>query len=441
MSCDIQSPVSLFHNSFCAGMSYTTDSIGPIQDSLQSSPTHSRSRTKSAPEIFDISQFGESLRASVLTYPTKLVTKVLDPSNEVKQSTPTSVIGSGRPRSKSLAISFDPTPDMIKANQNSLKVRFDTSLSEKISRDDGYKSTTIVSFLQTQTNEKPHTQVDTSGVGEFTNTQSSSPLDESLEQDECENLFVNYLPRSIDDQGLRKLFAPFGEIQSCKVMMDLETGRSRCFGFVKFLKVEQAKLAMKEMNGKHLEHKTLVIKYALFADANFIGTPSVHVYVKGLPETYEATTLRLAFQKFGEIDACHILIDLQTRLSRGVGFLKFKNVSSAKRAVIEYNGVILEGTNYPVVVKFADTEQERSARKDRQVRRKRLQQLFSAFESNPSSSSSPVSLPPYSVNNDISQFDYTGVVAERESQNFSEQQHYNQFVPNSRSFLIFSLYD
>ena len=47
------------------------------------------------------------------------------------------------------------------------------------------------------------------------------------------NIFVKYLPADIDDDGLRNLFEPYGEIISSKVMIDHQTGMSLGYGYAK----------------------------------------------------------------------------------------------------------------------------------------------------------------------------------------------------------------
>ena len=45
---------------------------------------------------------------------------------------------------------------------------------------------------------------------------------------------VNNLPDDFDDEILSEEFVPFGTVSEAKVIMDKETGESRCFGFVTF---------------------------------------------------------------------------------------------------------------------------------------------------------------------------------------------------------------
>jgi splicing factor 1 len=48
------------------------------------------------------------------------------------------------------------------------------------------------------------------------------------------NIFVNFIPPDYNDLALRELFLPYGNVLSAKVMLDLNTGLSKCYGFVKF---------------------------------------------------------------------------------------------------------------------------------------------------------------------------------------------------------------
>jgi len=73
------------------------------------------------------------------------------------------------------------------------------------------------------------------------------------------NIYVANLDWAIDDSGLKDIFIPFGDVDSAKVIIDRETGRSRGFGFVEMPNEEQAKIAMSEMDQRELFGRPLKV--------------------------------------------------------------------------------------------------------------------------------------------------------------------------------------
>jgi RNA recognition motif-containing protein len=59
---------------------------------------------------------------------------------------------------------------------------------------------------------------------------TDSPPDDLNQKDPC-NVFIKYLPPELTDSGLYSLFVRFGEIVSCKVMVDPITGHSLGYGY------------------------------------------------------------------------------------------------------------------------------------------------------------------------------------------------------------------
>jgi len=90
------------------------------------------------------------------------------------------------------------------------------------------------------------------------------------------NLYVKNLDDAIDDERLRKEFAPFGTITSAKVMTD-STSRSKGFGFVCFSTPEEATKAVTEMNNRIVVTKPLYVALAQRKDERKMHLMSQHM--------------------------------------------------------------------------------------------------------------------------------------------------------------------
>lgn len=81
------------------------------------------------------------------------------------------------------------------------------------------------------------------------------------EHDET-NLYIGYLPPTLDDDGLIRLFNSFGDIVMAKVIKDRVTGLSKGYGFVKYSDVSMANQAIAGMHGYHLDGRTIAVRVA-----------------------------------------------------------------------------------------------------------------------------------------------------------------------------------
>jgi hypothetical protein len=72
-------------------------------------------------------------------------------------------------------------------------------------------------------------------------------------------LFVGNLAFKASEEELRQLFAPFGEVQSVRIMRDRKTRRPRGYGFVE-LSAAQARKATKALDGKEFHGRKLRVK-------------------------------------------------------------------------------------------------------------------------------------------------------------------------------------
>lgn len=75
-------------------------------------------------------------------------------------------------------------------------------------------------------------------------------------------IYVGNLSFSMREESLKDIFAAFGDVESCKLIIDRETGRSKGFGFVEMQTSEQAHEAITNLDGKEVEGRNLRVNEA-----------------------------------------------------------------------------------------------------------------------------------------------------------------------------------
>ncbi|KAM8715730.1 hypothetical protein ACLKA7_002732 [Drosophila subpalustris] len=179
------------------------------------------------------------------------------------------------------------------------------------------------------------------------------------EPDPKTNLIVNYLPQTMSQDEIRSLFVSFGEVESCKLIRDKVTGQSLGYGFVNYVKQEDAEKAINALNGLRLQNKTIKVSIARPSSESIKGA---NLYVSGLPKNMTQSDLESLFSPYGKIITSRILCDNITdacaesnnSLSKGVGFIRFDQRFEADRAIKELNGTTPKNSTEPITVKFAN---------------------------------------------------------------------------------------
>jgi len=75
-------------------------------------------------------------------------------------------------------------------------------------------------------------------------------------------LYVGNLSYSVRDEDLLQKFSAFGSVQSAKVMMDRDSGRSKGFAFVEMSNAQEAEAAIQGLNGQTLDGRALTVNLA-----------------------------------------------------------------------------------------------------------------------------------------------------------------------------------
>jgi len=160
------------------------------------------------------------------------------------------------------------------------------------------------------------------------------------------NIFIKNLDKSIDNKALFDTFGAFGNILSCKVVMDA-AGESRGFGFVHYDTQKAADEAIEKVNGMLLCDQKVYVGPFKSRDIRVKDMASreqefTNLYVKNLDEDTTEEQLGEMFGKFGEVTSRKIMVgpapeeeaaDATKSKGAGFGFVSFATTEQAKAAV------------------------------------------------------------------------------------------------------------
>lgn len=76
------------------------------------------------------------------------------------------------------------------------------------------------------------------------------------------NIFVAKLSYDSDESDVRRAFETYGSVDTVKVIMDRDTGKSKGFGFVEMPDNDEALRAIESLNESELDGQTIVVKQA-----------------------------------------------------------------------------------------------------------------------------------------------------------------------------------
>ena len=75
-------------------------------------------------------------------------------------------------------------------------------------------------------------------------------------------LLIRNLARTTTEKELRALFEVYGKVQSCSLVLDKKSDRSKGFGFVEMPSPGESKAAAKNLNGKEVGGNSIRVKKA-----------------------------------------------------------------------------------------------------------------------------------------------------------------------------------
>ena len=81
------------------------------------------------------------------------------------------------------------------------------------------------------------------------------------------NIYVAKLDTQMQNEELKNLFKPYGEVQSAKIEIDAFTDQSRGFGYVEMADETEAQAAIDGLNESTINGKTITVKMAVPVEA------------------------------------------------------------------------------------------------------------------------------------------------------------------------------
>uniref|UniRef100_A0A7S2PLN1 RRM domain-containing protein n=1 Tax=Leptocylindrus danicus TaxID=163516 RepID=A0A7S2PLN1_9STRA len=177
--------------------------------------------------------------------------------------------------------------------------------------------------------------------------------------DDSSKIFVGGLSWQTTEESLQYHFQQYGEVASVEVMRDRNTGDPRGFAFVVFRDEATVDLVMSERRHE-INHKIVDVKRA---QARGTAPPSIHhdrnmqqnaddssttndgggggssrrshhmspemlqnkIFIGGLPLFVDKEELMRFFEQFGNVVDAIVMVDQNTKRSRGFGFVTFED--------------------------------------------------------------------------------------------------------------------
>ncbi|BGP18640.1 hypothetical protein JCM10213_004190 [Rhodosporidiobolus nylandii] len=185
------------------------------------------------------------------------------------------------------------------------------------------------------------------------------------------HLFVGDLSPEVNDSVLQQAFQAFGSLSDARVMWDMNTGKSRGYGFLAFRDRTDAEQAIQTMNGEWLGSRAIRVNWAnqknnqgggggggmsgsgmtgSMGGGSYGGGGSSYesvvtassptnttIYVGNLVPYITQADLIPLFQGFGYI------VELRMQPDRGFAFVKLDSHENAANAIVNLQGQMVHG--------------------------------------------------------------------------------------------------
>ncbi len=105
-------------------------------------------------------------------------------------------------------------------------------------------------------------------------------------------LLVRNLARTTTEKELRALFIQHGMVQSCDLVLDKASGKSKGFAFVEMPKAGEAKVAIKKLNNREVAGNKIRVKKA----EQVVEDKEKNAEVTATPETADEASKKFSWK-------------------------------------------------------------------------------------------------------------------------------------------------
>jgi len=169
-------------------------------------------------------------------------------------------------------------------------------------------------------------------------------------------LYIGNLSNTTFDNDLFKYFKNKGySLRNAQVMVNNETRKSKCYGYLNFYNEEEAQRCLREQNNAVINGKNIVLNEKKTNDFD----QQANILIKNLPRenNFTQNDLYALCQEFGKIVSCKLEVN-HLNVSRGFGYVQFHEKSSADAAIQKLNGSNYSGKEISVTIHSKKNERE-----------------------------------------------------------------------------------
>ncbi|GKY93265.1 hypothetical protein MPSEU_000294000 [Mayamaea pseudoterrestris] len=195
---------------------------------------------------------------------------------------------------------------------------------------------------------------------------SDEDQDGDEEEGEPVKLFVGQVPKNLEEEEIFPVFNAFGPLKDVAIIRDKHSGLHRGCAFVTYWNMADAQTAQESLHDAYTfpgGRRPAQVKPA--EPSGTFTTPVIQeskLFIGMLSRKAGEDEVKSLFEPFGEIKEIHLIRNADGT-SKGAAFLRFVSRDSAFSAIDSLNSqYTMEGSARPLIVRFADSKQQRQQR-------------------------------------------------------------------------------